>query len=260
MHSDKLWRTIRTHVSVQKWHLTHVTSTSVVYQATEVTFDFSMTSLSQKTLHKPHWLKLITISQGTKSPVRDGWKVPYSFGLNSQQSILPNLESMKSVKTEFWVCPSIMSNLLIQVSQCHSPPNFSVTAQEVAFSILYVHILICIIFICGRQWMMEFKWGLTFFARTFEEKFLIFQDKTSVTCEEVLSECVRLHGSWTAGDKQIPTFLANAAFVCDKSYVTASVFRVIISWICVYSAYMQVHATKECSEKKGASIQSTYLL
>jgi hypothetical protein len=60
----------------------------------------------------------------------------------------------------------------------------------------------------------------------------------------------RLHGSWTAGDKQIPTFLANAAFVCDKSYVTASMLRVIISWIRVYSAYMQVHATKERSEKK----------
>jgi len=39
--------------------------------------------------------------------------------------------------------------------------------------------------------MMEFMRGLTFFARTFEEKFLIFQDKISVTCEEVLSECVK---------------------------------------------------------------------
>jgi hypothetical protein len=141
----------------QKWHLTHATSTSVVYQTTKVTFDHSVTSLSQKTLHKPHWLKLITISEGTTCHVRDGWKVPYSFGLNSQQPILPNLKFMKSVKTEFWVCPSVMSNLLIQASQCYSPPDFSVTVQEVEFSLLYVHILIHIIFTCGRQLMMEFN-------------------------------------------------------------------------------------------------------
>ena len=117
---------------------------------------------------------------------------PYRFGLNSQQPILPNLKSMKSVKTEFWVCPSVMSNLLLQVSQCHSPPNFSVTAQEVTFSLLYVHIMIHIIFICRRQWTMEFMRGLTFFARTLAEKFLIFQDQSSVTCEEVISECVKV--------------------------------------------------------------------
>jgi hypothetical protein len=101
-------------------------------------------------------------------------------------------EVMKSVKTEFWVCSSVMSNLSIQVSQYHSPPNFSVTAQEVAFSLLCVHIVNHIIFICGRQWMMEFMWGLTFIARISEEKFLISQNKISVTCEEVLSECVKV--------------------------------------------------------------------
>jgi hypothetical protein len=79
----------------QKWHLTHMTSMSVVDQATKVTIDHLMTSLSQKTLHKPHRLKLITIFQGRKCPVRDGWKVPYSFGLKSQQPILPKLKSMK---------------------------------------------------------------------------------------------------------------------------------------------------------------------
>jgi len=56
----------------QKGHLTRVISTSVVDQATNVTFDHFMTSPSQKTLLKPHWLKLITISHGTQCPVTDG--------------------------------------------------------------------------------------------------------------------------------------------------------------------------------------------
>lgn len=106
---------------------------------------------------------------------------------------------------------------------------------------------------------MEFMLGLTFFARTFEEQFLIFQDKSSVTREEELPECVKV--AWKLNSRgQIPTFLPNPTFVCDKSYVTASMFRVIISWIHIYSACMQVYATKECSKKKGVSTQSTYLL
>ena len=100
----------------------------------------------------------------------------------------------ESVKTEFWVCPSVLSNLSKRTVQFvnSSEPVPQPTKQEVAFSLLYIHILIHIIFICGRQRMMEFMWGITFFARTFEEKFLIFQDKSCVTCEEVLSECVKV--------------------------------------------------------------------
>jgi hypothetical protein len=124
----------------QKWHLTHMTSTFVVDQATKVTSNHS-TNLSQKTLHKPHWLKLIAISQETKCPIRDRWNVPYSFGLNSQQPILQNLKSMKSVKTEFWVCQSLMSILLIH------KPNFSVTAKK-------WHSVSCMSILWMNEWLV----------------------------------------------------------------------------------------------------------
>jgi hypothetical protein len=103
--------------------------------------------------------------------------------------------------------------------------------------------------------MMEFMLGLTFFARTFEEQFLIFQDKSSVTREEELPECVKV--AWKLNSRgKIPTFLPNPTFVCDKSYVTASMFRVIISWIHIYIAHVcrcmqlkNVLKRKECQHR-----------
>jgi len=85
----------------QKWHLTHVTSTSVVDQATKVTFDHLMTSLSQKTLHKPHWLKLITNFPGNSMPCERWLKSPIQLWV--EQSTVHPTKFEVHEKCENWI-------------------------------------------------------------------------------------------------------------------------------------------------------------